>query len=108
MDLLATAHANRRGIYVWTNQAVYGDPGAIAPSDSPVRCHLPAVGPDGGDERPADTVGGSSDAADWSAGSSDDSSEEVTGEEDGGALGGVDKIDPATGECRQAKDTSQP
>jgi U3 small nucleolar RNA-associated protein 21 len=30
LDLLATAHANRRGVFLWANQALFGDPTAVA------------------------------------------------------------------------------
>ncbi|MEW5318032.1 MAG: hypothetical protein WDW38_009286 [Sanguina aurantia] len=44
-DMLATTHINRRGIYLWSNQAIFGDARAIAScSDGRViRCALPSV-----------------------------------------------------------------
>jgi U3 small nucleolar RNA-associated protein 21 len=30
LDLLATAHANRRGVFLWANQALFGDPASVA------------------------------------------------------------------------------
>ena len=30
LDLLATAHAGRRGVFLWANQALFGDPNAVA------------------------------------------------------------------------------
>lgn len=48
LDLLATTHVNRRGIYLWSNQELFGAPAALAPapSDAPVavvRCSLPTI-----------------------------------------------------------------
>ena len=43
MDMLATAHVNRRGIFLWSNAAVYGDAADIRPSDVPVNARLPAL-----------------------------------------------------------------
>ena len=37
MDMLATAHVNRRGIYVWANQLVFDIGSIITPSEDPVR-----------------------------------------------------------------------
>ena len=37
MGMLATAHVNRRGIYLWANQLVFGVGPTISPSDNPVR-----------------------------------------------------------------------
>jgi U3 small nucleolar RNA-associated protein 21 len=37
MEMLATAHVNRRGIYLWANQLVFGIGSTISPSDTPVR-----------------------------------------------------------------------
>lgn len=43
-ELLATTHANLRGIYLWANQAIFGK-GApnFAPSDVPVNARLPTL-----------------------------------------------------------------
>ncbi|EFJ49064.1 hypothetical protein VOLCADRAFT_59899 [Volvox carteri f. nagariensis] len=46
LDLLATTHVNRRGIYLWSNQALFGSPTAIPHSDKPVpvvRTALPTI-----------------------------------------------------------------
>ncbi|GFR50668.1 hypothetical protein Agub_g12918, partial [Astrephomene gubernaculifera] len=46
LDLLATTHVNRRGIYLWSNQALFGLSAAIPHSSSPVpvvRASLPSV-----------------------------------------------------------------
>ena len=37
MEMLATAHINRRGIYLWANQLVFGVGTSITPSDIPVK-----------------------------------------------------------------------
>jgi WD40 repeat protein len=51
-DVLATAHAGRRGVSLWSNQAVFGSAGAAPPAGEaapPVRVRPPAlVSPDGG------------------------------------------------------------
>ena len=33
LDLLATCHINRRGVYLWANQAVFGNPAHITYSE---------------------------------------------------------------------------
>ncbi|GIL87705.1 hypothetical protein Vretifemale_15746 [Volvox reticuliferus] len=46
LDLLATTHVNRRGIYLWSNQALFGDPAAIPHSTAVVpvaRIALPTI-----------------------------------------------------------------
>ncbi|GLC36521.1 hypothetical protein PLESTM_000455900 [Pleodorina starrii] len=46
LDLLATTHVNRRGIYLWSNQALFGPSAAIPHSDAPVpviRTALPTI-----------------------------------------------------------------
>ena len=43
MDMLATAHVNRRGIYLWSNSAIYGAGAGIHPSEKPVDARLPAL-----------------------------------------------------------------
>ena len=43
MDMLATAHVNRRGIYMWSNAAVYGSGADIRPSELPVDARLPEL-----------------------------------------------------------------
>ena len=37
MEMLATAHINRRGIYLWANQLVFGAGTSITPSETPVK-----------------------------------------------------------------------
>lgn len=50
-DLLATTHADCRGIYLWANQAVFGDAAdAPLPSDAPVRVGMPTLAVDGDDD----------------------------------------------------------
>ncbi|EIE21950.1 WD40 repeat-like protein [Coccomyxa subellipsoidea C-169] len=46
MDMLATAHVNRRGIYLWSNSAIYGSGADIRPSNKPVDARLPALSAD--------------------------------------------------------------
>lgn len=43
MDILATAHVNRRGIYLWSNSAIYGNAADIRPSTKPLDARLPAL-----------------------------------------------------------------
>lgn len=43
-QMLATCHVGRRGIYLWANQKVFGNPAAILPSTTPVDCRLPDAG----------------------------------------------------------------
>jgi U3 small nucleolar RNA-associated protein 21 len=44
MDMLATAHVNRRGIYLWSNAAVFGGAAAaLRPSETPVNARLAAL-----------------------------------------------------------------
>lgn len=43
MDMLATMHVNRRGIYLWSNTAIYGNGADIRPSNTPVCARLPAL-----------------------------------------------------------------
>lgn len=42
-DLLATAHVGKRGIYLWSNQMLFGSGADIVPSEEPVRARLPAI-----------------------------------------------------------------
>lgn len=37
MEMLATAHASARGIYLWSNQLLFGGASAILPSQVPTR-----------------------------------------------------------------------
>ena len=43
MDMLATTHANRRGIYLWSNQLIFGSGVGLRPSEEPVRLRLPEL-----------------------------------------------------------------
>ena len=43
MDMLATTHVNRRGVYLWSNSAIYGSGADIRPSELPVNACLPAL-----------------------------------------------------------------
>lgn len=43
MDMLATTHVNRRGIYMWSNTAVYGSGADVRPCEVPVDARLPAL-----------------------------------------------------------------
>ncbi len=47
MDLLATTHVGRRGIYLWSNQLLFGTGAPPAHSDRPVDARLPAITPGG-------------------------------------------------------------
>ncbi|KAF6265106.1 WD40 repeat-like protein [Scenedesmus sp. NREL 46B-D3] len=43
-DLLATAHVNKRGVFLWSNQLMFGDPASVATySEDPVPVHLPRI-----------------------------------------------------------------
>ncbi|GAX75096.1 hypothetical protein CEUSTIGMA_g2540.t1 [Chlamydomonas eustigma] len=43
LDLLATTHSDRRGLYLWANQAVFGNPADIFPSEEVVNVGMPAL-----------------------------------------------------------------
>lgn len=43
MEMLATTNAGRRGIYLWSNQMLFGDPTDILPSEKPVYVAMPSV-----------------------------------------------------------------
>lgn len=91
MDLLATTHANRRGIYLWSNQALFGNPANLrAGSERPVRCGLPAPGAD------VEVAESSSDAGDES--DETDRSDEEEDTEMGAEAEAGQRVDPATGE----------
>jgi hypothetical protein len=42
-ELLATAHAGKKGIYLWANQFIYGGAADIMPSDLPVDISQPTM-----------------------------------------------------------------
>jgi hypothetical protein len=43
-DLLATAHVNKRGVFLWSNQLMFGDPASVATySDAAIPVHLPTI-----------------------------------------------------------------
>lgn len=42
LDMLATTHINRRGIYLWSNQAVFSDPSHFVHSSKPLDVTLPS------------------------------------------------------------------
>lgn len=42
-EMLATVNAGRRGIYLWSNQMIFGDPSRILPSEKPVSIGMPTV-----------------------------------------------------------------
>jgi hypothetical protein len=42
-DLLATTHVERRGVYVWANQLVFGSSADILTSEKPIRAKLPGL-----------------------------------------------------------------
>jgi len=43
-DLLATSHINKRGVFLWSNQLMFGDPSAVATyTEQPVPVHLPSI-----------------------------------------------------------------
>ena len=43
MDLLATCHVERRGVYLWSNQLMFGSGADVVPSDRPVSIRLPSL-----------------------------------------------------------------
>lgn len=50
-DLLATAHINKRGVFLWSNQLMFGDPSAVATyTERPVPVHLPSIAAPGAAE----------------------------------------------------------
>lgn len=87
-DLLATAHINKRGVFLWSNQLMFGDPSAVATyTDKPVPVHLPMLAAASSKQQQHDSgkqqrdqvaiAGGKRGAADDdSSSSSDDESEE--------------------------------
>jgi len=43
-DLLATTHVNKRGVFLWSNQLMFGEPAGVAlNSDQPVPVGLPSI-----------------------------------------------------------------
>jgi len=42
-ELLATAHAGRKGIYLWANQFIFGGAADIMPSDIPIHIDQPTI-----------------------------------------------------------------
>ncbi len=60
LDMLATTHTDRRGIYLWSNQAVFGNPADfVTHSEEVVDLSLPTVG-SGQDGEDQDEQGASS------------------------------------------------
>lgn len=43
MDMLATTHVEREGVYLWANQLVYGSGADIIPSEKPIDARLPSI-----------------------------------------------------------------
>ena len=43
MDLLATTHVEREGVYLWANQLVFGTGADIVPSETPIEARLPSI-----------------------------------------------------------------
>lgn len=43
LDLLATCHVKRRGIYLWYNNLMFGSTGVLQPSTRPVDAALPSL-----------------------------------------------------------------
>ncbi|CAK0785298.1 hypothetical protein CVIRNUC_008505 [Coccomyxa viridis] len=79
MDMLATTHVNRRGIYLWSNAAIYGSGADVRPSELPVDARLPALASghaaDSEDEERSNGAGQL--AGGDSSGSSDDEAQEA-------------------------------
>ena len=42
-EVLATAHAGKKGIYLWANQFVFGGAADIMPSNEPIDVSLPSI-----------------------------------------------------------------
>ena len=42
-EVLATAHEEKKGIYLWANQFIFGGAADIMPSDEPVDISLPSI-----------------------------------------------------------------
>ena len=53
MDMLATTHVNRRGVYLWSNSAIYGSGADIRPSELPIDARLPALASGGAIHMPS-------------------------------------------------------
>ncbi|GIL66695.1 hypothetical protein Vafri_20180 [Volvox africanus] len=87
LDLLATTHVNRRGIYLWSNQALFGDPAAITHSTSAVsvttRITLPTIS-DGRNTRGRCTTE-EGDGAEDEVGADQEDEDGISSEEDGDA-----------------------
>jgi hypothetical protein len=50
-DLLATSHINKRGVFLWSNQLMFGDPSTVATyTERQVPVHLPTIAAVGGDD----------------------------------------------------------
>lgn len=44
MDMLATTHVHKRGVFLWSNQMLFGDPSAVSVyTDTPVPVALPSI-----------------------------------------------------------------
>ena len=73
-DLLATVHAGARGVCLWSNQAVFGDGGALQPSSVPTLPPVPGGAQVGGGSSSSESEeeGGGHDPATLGGDSSDD------------------------------------
>ncbi len=43
MDMLATTHVEREGVYLWANQLVFGSGADVVPSEKPIDARLPSL-----------------------------------------------------------------
>ncbi|KAF8055387.1 WDR36 [Scenedesmus sp. PABB004] len=58
-DLLAAAHAGKRGVFLYSNQVMFGDPSSVATYGSEaVPVHLPSIAAGGAASRPRGAGGG--------------------------------------------------
>jgi hypothetical protein len=62
-DLLATTHVDQRGVYLWSNQLIFGSGADVVASEVPINVRLPSVGSAGKAKRIAQQPPGGGGAA---------------------------------------------
>lgn len=50
MEILATSHKGKKGIYLWSNQMIFGTGIAATPSEEPIDLEMPSLKPVNEDE----------------------------------------------------------
>jgi hypothetical protein len=112
-DLLATAHVNKRGVFLWANQLLFGDVGTVSTyNQAPVPVHLPSIAaPVAASAEAEGSAGGAARRgadvriAGGAAGSGSDGGDEDSGaSEDGGASEDVLLDDAGRREVRMMLD----